>query len=82
MSAGTHSTSITTMLFLSIDSLNYEGVLTNVTNIVLRTTAVYIVVLAGLRLLGKHHVAQLSIIDLVLILLIAMLCRMQMRSLK
>ncbi len=40
-------------------------------DVVLRTTVVFIVVLAGLRLLGKRHVAQLSIIDLVLILLIS-----------
>jgi uncharacterized membrane protein YcaP (DUF421 family) len=39
--------------------------------IVLRTGVVYIIVLLGLRLLGKRHVAQLSIIDFVLILLIS-----------
>ncbi|MGD0339878.1 MAG: YetF domain-containing protein [Bacteroidota bacterium] len=36
-----------------------------------RTAVVYIVILAGLRILGKRHVAQLSLIDLVLILLIS-----------
>ncbi len=36
-----------------------------------RTAAVYIVILVGLRLLGKRHVAQLSLVDLVLILLIS-----------
>jgi uncharacterized membrane protein YcaP (DUF421 family) len=36
-----------------------------------RTAAVYIVILLGLRILGKRHVAQLSLIDLVLILLIS-----------
>jgi uncharacterized membrane protein YcaP (DUF421 family) len=40
-------------------------------DIVLRSFAVYLVVIVGLRLLGKKHVAQLSIIDLVLILLIS-----------
>ncbi len=36
-----------------------------------RTAAVYIVILLGLRMMGKRHVAQLSLIDLVLILLIS-----------
>jgi len=36
-----------------------------------RTAAVYIVILLGLRVLGKRHVAQLSLVDLVLILLIS-----------
>ncbi|MBI3363766.1 MAG: DUF421 domain-containing protein [Ignavibacteriae bacterium] len=40
-------------------------------DIILRSAAVYAVVILGLRLLGKKHVAQLSIIDLVLILLIS-----------
>jgi uncharacterized membrane protein YcaP (DUF421 family) len=39
--------------------------------IVFRTGVVYLVVLLGLRLLGKRHVAQLSIIDFVLVLLIS-----------
>ncbi len=39
--------------------------------IILRSAIVYVVVIVGLRLLGKKHVAQLSIIDLVLILLIS-----------
>ena len=39
--------------------------------IILRSAVVYIVVIIGLRLLGKKHVAQLSIVDLVLILLIS-----------
>ncbi|TLY28750.1 MAG: DUF421 domain-containing protein [Ignavibacteria bacterium] len=39
--------------------------------IALRAATIYIVVLLGLRLLGKKHVAQLSIVDLVLILLIS-----------
>jgi uncharacterized membrane protein YcaP (DUF421 family) len=40
-------------------------------DIVLRSAVVYLVVVLGLRLLGKKHVAQLSIVDLVLILLIS-----------
>jgi uncharacterized membrane protein YcaP (DUF421 family) len=40
-------------------------------DVMLRSSAVYLVVILGLRLLGKKHVAQLSIIDLVLILLIS-----------
>jgi uncharacterized membrane protein YcaP (DUF421 family) len=36
-----------------------------------RTAVVYIVILLGLRILGKRHVAQLSLIDLVLVLLIS-----------
>ena len=40
-------------------------------DIVWRAGVVYLVVLLGLRLLGKRHVAQLSIIDFVLILLIS-----------
>lgn len=39
--------------------------------IVIRASVIYVVILIGLRLLGKRHVAQLSIIDLVLILLIS-----------
>jgi len=39
--------------------------------IVFRTGVIYLVVLFGLRLLGKRHVAQLSIIDFVLVLLIS-----------
>jgi len=46
-------------------------VLSTILDIVLRSAVVFIVVLAGLRLLGKRHVAQLSIVDLVLILLIS-----------
>ncbi len=45
--------------------------LQTILDIVLRSTVVFIVVLFGLRLLGKRHVAQLSIVDLVLILLIS-----------
>jgi uncharacterized membrane protein YcaP (DUF421 family) len=40
-------------------------------DIVIRAASIYIVVLVGLRLLGKSHIAQLSIFDFVLILLIS-----------
>jgi uncharacterized membrane protein YcaP (DUF421 family) len=44
---------------------------THLLDIALRAATIYVVVLLGLRLLGKKHVAQLSIVDLVLILLIS-----------
>lgn len=40
-------------------------------NIVLRTVVVYVCILLGLRLFGKKELAQLSVIDLVFILLIS-----------
>src|SRR5574342_1237622 len=40
-------------------------------NIVLRTTAVYLVILLGLRLAGKRELGQMTVFDLVVILLIA-----------
>jgi uncharacterized membrane protein YcaP (DUF421 family) len=40
-------------------------------NIVLRTAAVYLVVLLGLRLTGKREIGQMTVFDLVLLLLIA-----------
>ena len=45
--------------------------LSSITDIVLRSAAVFTIVLFGLRLLGKRHVAQLSLVDFVLILLIS-----------
>ncbi len=39
--------------------------------IVLRSVAVYLFVIIAIRLFGKHELAQLSVIDLVLILLIS-----------
>ena len=45
--------------------------LSTILDIVLRSAVIFVVVLAGLRILGKRHVAQLSIVDLVLILLIS-----------
>lgn len=39
--------------------------------IVLRCTAVYLAVIAAFRLAGKKHVAQLSLIDFILVLLVA-----------
>ncbi len=40
-------------------------------DIALRSAAVYLAILVGLRVLGKSHLAQLSIIDFVLVLLIS-----------
>lgn len=40
-------------------------------DIVLRSAVIYFAVVLGLRLLGKRHVAQLTILDLVLVLLIS-----------
>ena len=39
--------------------------------IVLRTTAIYLVILVGLRLAGKREVGQMTVFDLVVLLLIA-----------
>ena len=43
----------------------------NFFDIIIRTTVVFTVILFGLRMTGKRHVAQLSLVDLVLILLIS-----------
>jgi uncharacterized membrane protein YcaP (DUF421 family) len=40
-------------------------------NIMLRCTVVYLLILIGLRIVGKRHVGQLSILDFVLILLVS-----------
>jgi uncharacterized membrane protein YcaP (DUF421 family) len=40
-------------------------------NIILRTVAVYLVILAGLRLAGKREIGQMTVFDLVVLLLIA-----------
>ncbi len=40
-------------------------------NTVLRSLVVYVAILAGLRLAGKRHVGQLSIVDFVLVLLVS-----------
>lgn len=45
--------------------------ISHLATIALNSTIVFLVVLVGLRLLGKRHVAQLSLVDLVLILLIS-----------
>jgi len=45
--------------------------MTPILEIAIRSAVIYLVVLIGLRLLGKRHVAQLSIIDFVLVLLIS-----------
>ena len=40
-------------------------------NIVLRTAAIYVVILLGLRLAGKREIGQMTVFDLVVLLLIA-----------
>jgi uncharacterized membrane protein YcaP (DUF421 family) len=40
-------------------------------DIIVRSAVVYVAIVVGLRLLGKRHMAQLSILDFVLILLIS-----------
>jgi uncharacterized membrane protein YcaP (DUF421 family) len=40
-------------------------------NIVLRTAAVYLAILLGLRLAGKREIGQMTVFDLVVLLLIA-----------
>lgn len=40
-------------------------------NIILRTAAVYFIILLGLRLTGKREIGQMTVFDLVLLLLIA-----------
>jgi uncharacterized membrane protein YcaP (DUF421 family) len=40
-------------------------------DIALRSALVYLLILAAMRLIGKRHVAQLSIIDFVLVLLVS-----------
>src|ERR1043166_485365 len=43
----------------------------DILNIVLRSVAVYLFVILAMRLFGKRELAQLSVVDLVLILLIS-----------
>lgn len=45
--------------------------LSTILDIALRSSIIYIAILLGLRLLGKRHVAQLSLVDFVLVLLIS-----------
>ena len=40
-------------------------------NIVLRTAVIYLVILIGLRLTGKREIGQMTVFDLVMLLLIA-----------
>ncbi len=40
-------------------------------DIAIRSTVVYLAIVVGLKLLGKKHIAQLSILDFVLVLLIS-----------
>jgi uncharacterized membrane protein YcaP (DUF421 family) len=42
-----------------------------ITEIIIRTSVVYIAIIAGLRLLGKQHLGQITINDFVLIMLIS-----------
>jgi uncharacterized membrane protein YcaP (DUF421 family) len=44
---------------------------TSLWEVVLRTAAVYVVILAGLRLAGKREIGQMTVFDLVVLLLIA-----------
>lgn len=45
--------------------------ISTIADIALRSSVVYLIILAGLRLLGKSHMSQLSIIDFVLVLLLS-----------
>ena len=45
--------------------------LTTVSDILLRTLAVYLAILVGLRLAGKREIGQMTVFDLVVLLLIA-----------
>ena len=56
---------------LSAERVNYLTMTSTFLDIVLRSAIVYAVILVGLRLGGKRHIAQLSVVDLVLILLIS-----------
>jgi uncharacterized membrane protein YcaP (DUF421 family) len=40
-------------------------------DIVLRTTLVYVIILVGLRLAGKREIGQMTVFDLVVLLLLA-----------
>jgi len=40
-------------------------------NIILRTAAIYVVILFGLRLAGKREIGQMTVFDLVVLLLLA-----------
>lgn len=51
---------------------DFGGVHTPVlVNTVLRSSLVYLAILAALRIAGKRHVAQLSVVDFVLVLLVS-----------
>jgi uncharacterized membrane protein YcaP (DUF421 family) len=49
----------------------FELNLTDAVGIILRTLAVYLVILVGLRLSGKREIGQMTVFDLVVLLLIA-----------
>ena len=60
-----------TLLDFHIGFITLSGMIPHSLDIALRSAVIYLVIIIGLRLLGKKHVAQLSIIDLVLLLLIS-----------
>lgn len=52
--------------------LDFGGIhLSVLVNTILRSLVIYVAVLAALRLAGKRHVGQLSIVDFVLVLLVS-----------
>lgn len=55
------------LAFFDIFGTNWPSVL----RIIFRSSCVYLAVLGALRLVGKRHVAQLSLIDFVLVLLVS-----------
>jgi uncharacterized membrane protein YcaP (DUF421 family) len=58
-------------LILSKESVNYPSMMPLFVDIAVRSAVVYLAIIVGLRLLGKKHMAQLSIPDFVLVLLIS-----------
>mgnify|MGYP006877928141 CR=1 FL=1 len=51
--------------------LVFNITLTTIFDIILRTTLIYLVILVGLRLAGKREIGQLTMFDLVVLLLIS-----------
>ncbi len=45
--------------------------ISSITEIVLRSAVVYLVILVGFRLAGKRHISQLSLLDFALVLLVS-----------
>ena len=48
-----------------------SGLVTLAWNVILRTTVVYVVILIGLRLAGKREIGQMTVFDLVVLLLLS-----------